>query len=98
MEFWIEKKDIDYIISEIKKYPKITSAQVFWSRAMWNYKKWSDFDICLFWNISHNDIISLSWELNEEWPLPYFFDILFFDEISNENLKKHIKKYWINLF
>jgi hypothetical protein len=28
--------------------------------------------------------------LNEVYPLPYFFDIVNYDDISNEELKKHI--------
>lgn len=33
----------------------------------------------------------LSDDLNEEYPLPYFFDIVNYNDISNEELKKHIE-------
>ncbi len=36
---------------------------------------------------------NLKTDLEEKTFLPYKFDILFFDEIKNEELKKHIKKY-----
>jgi hypothetical protein len=36
--------------------------------------------------------------LNEEYPLPYFFDILHYEEINNENLKKHIDTYGKELY
>ena len=29
-------------------------------------------------------------KLNEVYPLPYFFDIIVYEQIKNENLKKHI--------
>ncbi|WP_242661365.1 hypothetical protein [Alkaliphilus metalliredigens] len=41
-------------------------------------------------NISRNILRRISDDLNEEYPLPYFFDVICYHEITNEELKKHI--------
>ncbi len=40
--------------------------------------------------ISGITISNLDELLNEEYPLPYFFDILHYEEINNEKLIEHI--------
>lgn len=87
-------KDIDYIISALSKFPQIEKAVIFGSRAMGNYKKGSDIDLSIMGNKITNNILHEVYEyLNEVYPIPYFFDILHYDGISNENLKRHIDDY-----
>lgn len=58
---------------------------------MGNYKNGSDVDIVVLGElISNNTILKLNDYLNEIYPLPYFFDIINYNSITNENLKKHI--------
>ena len=58
---------------------------------MGNYKKGSDVDIAIFGERVNNKVIfELNDYLNEVYPLPYFFDILNYSSISNQNLKNHI--------
>ncbi len=58
---------------------------------MGNYKNGSDVDIAVLGElISNNTILKLNDYLNEIYPLPYFFDIINYNSITNENLKKHI--------
>ena len=59
-----------------------------------NYKKGSDIDLALIGKNITNDILyDVSDYLNEVYPIPYFFDIVHYDNISNVNLKKHIDDY-----
>ncbi|MCC5912488.1 MAG: nucleotidyltransferase domain-containing protein, partial [Clostridiaceae bacterium] len=61
------------------------------SRAMGNYKKGSDVDLAIVGeNIDRKILRRISDDLNEEYPLPYFFDVVVYKDISNEELKKHI--------
>ena len=84
-------KDIDYIVDTLSKFPEIKKAAIFGSRAMGNYKKGSDIDLAIMGNKITNDILNQVYDyLNEVYPIPYFFDILHYDDISNENLKRHI--------
>ena len=85
------ERDIQYIKKALEHFEEIEKAVVFGSRAMGNYKKGSDVDIAIFGERINNRVIfELNDYLNEVYPLPYFFDILNYGSISNENLKKHI--------
>ena len=85
------EKDIGFITEAAKHYGEIEEILLFGSRAMGNFKKGSDVDIALKGqNVSRTTLRRISDELNEVYPLPYFFDIVNYDDISNEELKKHI--------
>jgi predicted nucleotidyltransferase len=60
---------------------------VFGSRAKGNYKKGSDVDLAIIGNEK-----KLSYYLNEETNLPYFFDVINLQKITNKNLIEHIKR------
>lgn len=92
--FGILEKDISYIREVLIKFTEIEEGIIFGSRAMGNYKKGSDIDLALRGkNITNRILYEVSDYLNEVYPIPYFFDILNYDDISNENLKKHIDEY-----
>ncbi|MBW1614976.1 MAG: nucleotidyltransferase domain-containing protein [Deltaproteobacteria bacterium] len=90
-EFGLSEKNILLIKDTFKKYPQIEEAVIFGSRAMGNYKKGSDIDMALKGeNINFNITAKINYKLNEEFPLPYMFDIVNYNNIDNENLKRHI--------
>ena len=92
--FGLLEKDIKYIIDTLSKFPEIEKGIIFGSRAIGNYKKGSDIDLALIGKNITNDILyDVSDYLNEVYPIPYFFDIVHYDNISNVNLKKHIDDY-----
>lgn len=83
--------DLKFILKGLRSFPEIESAILFGSRAMGNYKKGSDVDIAVVGNsISGKVMFELDDLLNEVYPLPYFFDILHYEEIANEKLLEHI--------
>ena len=85
------ERDIRYIKKALEQCEDIEKAIIFGSRAMGNYKNGSDVDIAVLGElISNNTILKLNDYLNEIYPLPYFFDIINYNSITNENLKKHI--------
>ena len=89
--FGLLEKDIDYITQAIKQFDEIECAIIFGSRAMGNYKKGSDVDIAFMGEkVSKDTILQLNELLNETYPLPYFFDLVNYNEISNIELKRHI--------
>ncbi|MDD4754080.1 MAG: nucleotidyltransferase domain-containing protein [Desulfitobacteriaceae bacterium] len=86
------ERDLKYLMDAVKKYAEVEEAILFGSRAMGNYKKGSDVDLALIGEKVDRKIVRrLSDDLNEEYPLPYFFDIVNYNDISNEELKKHIE-------
>lgn len=89
--FGLLETDIDYILRALRNFEEIDRAIIFGSRAMGNYKKGSDIDLVISGEaVTRKTLFELNELLNEEYPLPYFFDLLIYDEINNENLKKHI--------
>lgn len=86
-------RDFKFILEIIDKYSEIEEVIIFGSRAMGNYKKGSDVDVALKGEkVDRKTVIRFSDDLNEEYPLPYFFDVVSYREISNEALKKHIDR------
>ncbi len=89
--FGLIDRDIEYIKEAISQFETIEKAIIFGSRAMGNYKKGSDVDIAIFGKqITREVIFKLNDYLNETSPLPYFFDIIHYEDILNDNVKKHI--------
>jgi uncharacterized protein len=89
--FGLLEKDLEYILLALKSIGEIEQAQIFGSRAMGNYKKGSDIDLVISGEfVTSKTLFKLDDLLNEEYPLPYFFDILNYEDISNKKLKAHI--------
>ena len=64
---------------------------LFGSRAKWNHKKYSDWDIGILWDkqIEYEKYLKLKRQLNE---LPYLIDLVDF-HLVDENFKKLALKY-----
>lgn len=93
MRFGLQQQDIAEIIQTLKQYPAIEEAIIFGSRAKGNYKKGSDIDIALKGeNLEYDMVAALSFDLNEESSLPYYFDVVHFEEISEVKLTEHINR------
>ncbi|MBU9723492.1 MULTISPECIES: nucleotidyltransferase domain-containing protein [Bacillaceae] len=89
--FGLREEDIQYIKDILAKYNEVEKAYIFGSRAIGNHKKGSDVDIAIVGsNINSSTVATLDESLNEESPLPYFFDIIHYDVLSNKKLKQHI--------
>lgn len=92
-------RDMKCILEAIGEFEEIESVILFGSRAMGNYKKGSDVDIAVTGrDVKRETISKLSESLNEVYPLPFFFDVINYGEISNDNLKEHIDTYGIKIY
>lgn len=92
--FGLLDRDIKFILEVFKKHSKIEKVIIFGSRAMGNFKKASDVDLALLGKeIDKKTLRKVSDDLNEEYPLPYFFDVINYNEILSEDLKEHIDSY-----
>ncbi|WP_069800151.1 nucleotidyltransferase domain-containing protein [Tepidibacillus sp. HK-1] len=82
------------LIGALSRWPEIEKASIFGSRAMGNYKNGSDVDLVIYGSQLTQEIINhLSVLLNEELPLPYYFDIIHYETLKHRPLKDHIDKY-----
>jgi predicted nucleotidyltransferase len=91
--FGLKESDILTLTDILVKYPGIGEAYIFGSRAKGNFRNGSDVDIAIKGkNISYDLILDISTYLNEETLMPYRFDILDYDSISNKELSEHIDR------
>lgn len=89
--FGLTESHLSLIKDAVDQFSEIESAVLFGSRAMGNFKKGSDVDIAVKGKEFHSNTISrLSALLNEELPLPYFFDIVHYDTLDSTALIEHI--------
>ncbi|WP_200086690.1 HI0074 family nucleotidyltransferase substrate-binding subunit [Salicibibacter cibi] len=75
-------RDFFYIRKALEKYSEIARAILYGSRALGNNKSGSDVDLAIVGErVSHRTMVKLNDDLNEEYPLPYMFDLLHYDEL-----------------
>ena len=85
--------DLQNIVSVIIQFPEVELASVFGSRAKGNYKNGSDVDIALKGKqLSFMIVARINSILNEETSMPYRFDVLNYETITNNELKEHIDR------
>lgn len=93
MSFGLNNSDLDYIISTMMKFPQIKKAAIFGSRAKGNYKPGSDIDIAIYGESINFDVLArLHSALEEESPMPYFFDIVDYTHSNHKELREHIER------
>ncbi len=74
-------------IKRVCRELNIKKVILFGSRVKGNYKRGSDVDLAVI-----GDEKKLSYILNEESTLPYFFDVVHLNKIANKNLLEHIER------
>jgi predicted nucleotidyltransferase len=95
----LSERVIAIILQSVDSIPEISETIIFGSRALGNAKDGSDIDLCLKGKeITSRLIAKIDMSLNEETNLPYFFDIVHYEAIKNEELKKHIDQFGIVIF
>lgn len=93
MKFGLSDDQIRQVQTILSKYPAITEAVVFGSRAMGNYKEASDVDVALKGDVTLSMVADVKYVLEEDTYLPFFFDIIAYGIINAPKLKEHIDKY-----
>lgn len=95
----IDEKYIDMILYVIKKNKNIEKAKIYGSRSKGNFKSTSDIDIAIFGkNLKKFDEDALRDEINEESDVIYFVDVVNYETIKNEDLKKNIDNSEITIY
>ena len=77
MRYGLRDSDLECIVNATKQLEEIEEAILFGSRAKGNYKKGSDVDLVIKGDRITRDTVIHLWNwLNEESPMPYFFDVV----------------------
>jgi len=90
--------DIALIVDAAKRFPEIRQLVLFGSRAKGTHKPGSDVDLAIKGNrLTYDTPVHLAGILNEELPLPYFFDVVDYETITERQLVEHIDRVGIVL-
>lgn len=90
--FGIAQRSFDLIIEAIKARPEIERVVLFGSRAMGNAKHGSDIDLAIAGSgVTEATASALSKELNERLPIPYYVDVVVYDDGLDEAVADHIR-------
>jgi type I restriction enzyme S subunit len=98
MKYGLGENQLSEIVDIFRKYPEVEEAILFGSRAIGTYKEASDIDIA----IKGKDVsVILATKIQsdlEDTYLPFFFDIISFPSITNQDLIKHINTKGISIY
>ncbi len=91
--FGLSTESTDWILRVLKVFPEIEEAIIFGSRAKGNSKPGSDIDIAVKGHFPEYTFTErIRNMLQEGLLLPYFFDVVDYDHISDLALKEHIDR------
>ena len=90
--------DLQIILKALERFPNIERALLFGSRAKGNFQPGSDVDIALIGKELGNAATCIGGTLNDQSPLPYYFDILWYDQITRQDLRDHIDRVGIPIY
>jgi predicted nucleotidyltransferase len=97
--FGLKDQDIEEIHAVLRQFPEIESALIFGSRAKGNYRNGSDVDIALKGErVTFGMAVHVAGILNEDTLMPYHFDVLDFNSITNAGLSAHINRVGVVFF
>jgi predicted nucleotidyltransferase len=89
--YGLRQADIDWMQALFKKYPSIEHVLIFGSRAVERYRSGSDVGLALLGKgITPAIVREIKMLLEEESPMPYFFDIVRYDRIADLAFKSKI--------
>ena len=99
MSHGLLNRDLKQIIASIKDFPEIDAVVLFGSRAKGTHKIASDVDLAIKGrSITYETVVRLADRLNEEKPLPYYFDVLHYESISEPSLLEHIDRVGVVIY
>ena len=91
-------KELEILKDVFKKFDEIKEVILFGSRALGTHKIASDIDLAIKGNVDINTLSKLKYTLEEDTNLPYFFDVVIYDNLENIELKSHIDEFGNNLY
>jgi len=99
MKYGLSDQQLKEIKAVLASYEAVEEAMLFGSRAIDTYKEASDVDIAIKgekadWSL----VATLKDHLEEETYLPFFFDVVAYDKIESEELKRHVDEKGVVLY
>lgn len=99
MPYGLLERDLEHILAAVKSLPEISQLVLFGSRAKGNFKTGSDVDLAIKGaEVNYDTALKLAEILNEEKPLPYFFDVVHYEGVTEPRLIEHIDRVGVVLY
>ena len=93
MNHGLKQRDIDSMLTAFGQFSEVRQVVIFGSRAKGCHKNGSDVDLAIKGeNVTDRTINSLKAILEEELPIPFFFDIIHYEKIKSKDLTDHIDR------
>jgi predicted nucleotidyltransferase len=91
--YGLSSETLNTLNSILLKYQDIRQAIIYGSRAKGNYRRGSDIDLALKTggDFSFTDLLRIGNDFDDS-DMPYFVDVLIYDNIANPELKAHIDR------
>ncbi|MEL6603176.1 MAG: nucleotidyltransferase domain-containing protein [Cyanobacteria bacterium J06614_10] len=100
MNHGLMARDLRHIREAVAEIKEIEQVVLFGSRAKGTHYRGSDVDLSISGRgVTYDTVLKLSRSLNEERPLPYYFDILDYNSLkADEPIRAHIDRVGVVLF
>ncbi len=93
MNFGLRDTDLTYMNDLFRQHPDIDQVWLYGSRAKGTNRPGSDVDLALIGpDVKRQTVSHIHFILEEESPMPFFFDVLHWDALSNQKLKDEISQ------
>ena len=89
----LTNKELEVLTKVFEKFDKLEEVILFGSRALGSNKRASDIDLAIKGDININTLSKIKYILEEDTLLPYFFDVVIYNNLENVELKNYIDKY-----
>lgn len=96
--FGIGDRSFSELLETFSLFPEIRKVKVFGSRAMGNFKRGSDIDLCFWGDIPQSLLFKIQDHIEEKTTIPYLIDFVVFQQIDNKALIDHINTYGIEFY
>ena len=92
-QYGLSEKDMAYMDQLFRSHPEIEKVMLYGSRARRTFRRGSDVDLALTGQqVTFETVSDILFKLEEESQTLLFFDVLHYDTLKNENLKREIEE------
>lgn len=90
-KYGLRERDMQYMLQLFRTIPAVKKVILYGSRSTGDFEKGSDVDLAVIGeDVTFRDIAHLHHALENEGPTLLWFDVLHYDTLKNEELKKNI--------
>jgi len=91
-KFGLTEKQFQLMINTISSFNEVETVLIFGSRAKGNFRPASDVDLAVFGEKVNRTTINRLSSALDDLPLPFKFDVLDYNQLTNKSLKEKINE------